>query len=94
MREVSVWWCRTLSSVKQRPIQILVVDDDEQLLALLCSFLRDSGYDVECVETGARALERIESNRFDLLVLDVNLPEMDGKEVLRFPRDAGHGAEG
>lgn len=63
--------------------RILVVEDDEDVAYVLQSVLRDDHYDVTRVATGAQALERLAYERFDLVLLDLHLPEMDGIAVTR-----------
>ena len=61
---------------------ILVVDDEAGVRASLTGILGDEGYQVEAVESGEAALAVLEARRFDLLLLDVWLPRMDGLETL------------
>jgi DNA-binding response OmpR family regulator/serine phosphatase RsbU (regulator of sigma subunit) len=63
------------------PATILVVDDDEASRYLIASRLRRSGYRVTEAETGGEALSLVMSRPLDLVVLDVNLPDMSGLEV-------------
>jgi adenylate cyclase len=62
---------------------ILVVDDQETNRDLLARRLRKAGYSVSLAENGRQALERLRARRFDLVLLDIVMPEMDGVEVLR-----------
>jgi two-component system nitrogen regulation response regulator NtrX len=62
--------------------QILVVDDESGVRASLGGILRDEGYEVQVAETGEAALSALEGRRFDLVLLDVWLPGMDGLETL------------
>jgi DNA-binding response OmpR family regulator len=62
---------------------VLVVDDEAPIRSILRSYLEDEGFAVGEADTGERALEHIERNRFDLVILDVRLPGIDGFEVLR-----------
>jgi DNA-binding response OmpR family regulator len=62
---------------------ILVVDDDAELCRLVSRFLGAEGYSVQTVQTSGLGIERALSGDYDLVVLDVMLPEMDGFEVLR-----------
>ena len=64
-------------------MRILIAEDDSQLAEGLTRSLRDSGYVVDCVNTGAEADSAIAAFEFDLLILDLNLPKMNGAEVLR-----------
>ena len=62
---------------------ILVVDDDFTILNLIKDVLTPQGHAVELSSSGADALRKIHKTRFDLLILDRNMPSMDGLEVLR-----------
>jgi two-component system nitrogen regulation response regulator NtrX len=61
---------------------ILIVDDEAGVRATLTGVLADEGYLVEAVESGEQGLAALEARRFDLLLLDVWLPGMDGLAVL------------
>src|SRR5215470_16359503 len=61
---------------------ILVVDDEAGVRSSLAGILGDEGYQVSSVESGEAALEVLEARRFDLVLLDVWLPKMDGVETL------------
>ncbi len=63
--------------------RILVVDDDAELCKLVSRFLGAEGYSVYTVHTGGLGVERVMTENYDLVVLDVMLPELDGFEVLR-----------
>lgn len=63
--------------------RILIVDDDRQTRLKLTRDLRSGGYSVESVENGHRALQLLESESFDLVLLDLLMPDMDGFDVLR-----------
>jgi len=60
---------------------ILIVEDDKELAGLLTDFLRDEGYTVTAVESGERALELFEKYGARLVVLDINLPDVNGFAV-------------
>jgi len=68
--------------------KILVVDDDRTTRHLLALQLRGAGYSVAEASDGRRALERVRREPFDLVLLDVWMPGMDGVEVLERLRDA------
>ena len=61
---------------------ILIVDDDHAVASIYQKRLENEGYDVEVAGTGERALQMLETERVDLVVLDLSLPEMNGAEVL------------
>ena len=68
------------------PRQILVVDDQGDILDLARMVLAGAGYDVSTAGSGEQALELLERELFDLVLLDINMPEMDGWETLRLIR--------
>jgi len=68
---------------------ILVVDDEESLTDLVSSALRFAGYEVTTESNGFDALRAVKSKAPDLIVLDVNMPELDGFEVCRRIRRDG-----
>ena len=61
---------------------ILVVDDDTELKKVLSSILSEAGYAVETVENGKQAIRVSEKKRFDLALIDIKLPDMEGTELL------------
>jgi len=63
--------------------KILVVDDNDLNVEMLCMRLKRSGYEAVGVYSGPQALQALEQSEFDLVVLDIMMPEMDGIEVLR-----------
>jgi two-component system response regulator CpxR len=71
-------------------LRILVVDDDVELASLLREFLQREGFDVEFAHSGTVGLEMAMRGRFDLIVLDVMLPGLDGFEILRRLRPHSH----
>jgi DNA-binding response OmpR family regulator len=60
---------------------ILIVDDDAALRWMIASFLEQEGFTVQTAGTGISALEHVERQRPALILLDMNLPEMDGWEL-------------
>ena len=64
-----------------RLMKILVVDDEKTLVKGIKFNLENEGYEVECAYDGAAAVELARNNRFDLLILDVMMPEVDGLEA-------------
>jgi len=67
--------------------RILVVDDDEDIRKVLETILGDEGYIVESVDTAKKAIERSEKNFYNLVLIDVRLPDMEGIELLTKMRD-------
>jgi len=63
--------------------RILLVDDEQSIQTLLSYPLRKDGYHVTSAQDGREALQRFEEARFDLVILDLMLPKLDGVEVCR-----------
>jgi signal transduction histidine kinase len=61
--------------------KILIVDDVTKNIQLVASFLKQAGYDINFALNGKDALRHIQKERFDLILLDIMMPEMDGLEV-------------
>lgn len=61
--------------------KILVVEDEVDLNRIICRRLRDRGYEVTSAENGVDALEKMEQNRFDMILTDIMMPKMDGFEL-------------
>jgi DNA-binding response OmpR family regulator len=68
---------------------VLLADDDPTITNALTPFLERAGFHVMTAVNGTEALEKAQSHRPDLIVLDVLMPRMDGREVLRRLRRAG-----
>jgi two-component system response regulator CpxR len=62
---------------------LLIVDDDAELCSLLREFLERESFTVQCIHEGNAALEAAQQGGFDLIVLDVMLPGLDGFEILK-----------
>ncbi len=61
---------------------ILVVDDDKSILRTFTRILQKSGYEIEVAETGKEAIEKAENRHYDLALVDIRLPDMDGTDLL------------
>ena len=70
-------------------MKILYLEDDIDLSETVEEFLSDEGFDVVTVYDGHEALETIYKHNFDMLLLDVNVPQINGFELLKELRDAG-----
>ena len=66
--------------------RILVVDDQREILDVTSLVLQSAGYSTETASSGDEALDRVTSEPFDLVLLDINMPGMDGWETLRLLR--------
>ena len=62
--------------------KVLIVDDSELIRTILEDTLTDAGYDVCSVESGKDALGLVEDKHYDLLMTDLNMPQMDGLEFI------------
>ena len=67
--------------------RILIVDDEPNIIGAVAPLLRARGYDVLSAMSGRAALETIERDKPDLIVLDLGLPDIDGVEVCRRVRE-------
>jgi DNA-binding response OmpR family regulator len=67
-------------TVENRPI--LVVEDDQDLAEIVVRRLQSEGYAAECVHTWEEGRKRLEAGLPDLLLMDLNLPDADGMEVI------------
>ena len=66
---------------------ILVVDDSEMVRNYHSYIIKMVGYQVETAENGIMALEKLLGNKYQLLITDVNMPKMDGLELIREMHD-------
>jgi DNA-binding NtrC family response regulator len=65
-----------------KTFRILIVDDDENIRKVLAAILEDEGYSVESVDTAKKGIEKSETDFFNIALLDVRLPDMEGIELL------------
>ena len=64
-------------------MRVLVVEDEKRIADFLSRGLQSAGYAVDVVHTGGTAIERVHSTEYDLVVLDLGLPDIDGLQVLQ-----------
>ena len=67
--------------------RILVVDDDEAVLKSMARLLDFEGYQVDTAKTGKEAVEKSQLNLYNLALIDIRLPDMEGTALLRAMRD-------
>ncbi len=67
--------------------RILVVDDEDALRTVLSSELEGEGYKVASAADGSEAIEILKKEGFDLILLDIKMPNVDGFEVLKFVKE-------
>ena len=63
-------------------LRVLVVDDEENIRLLFKEELEDEGYTVEIASNGFEALEKLKNANFDIVVMDIKMPGMDGIQTL------------
>lgn len=80
---------QTSDTIAVEPMRILLVEDERDAAHMLSKGLREQTYAVDLAYDGAEALEKAEINTYDLLILDVMLPGVDGFEVCRQLRERG-----
>lgn len=74
-------------STQNETRQILVVEDDENTAEMITALLGDAGYEIVAVHSGMRALDAVTTAPPDLILLDLNLPDTNGINVLRHVRE-------
>ena len=65
-----------------KKIKILVIDDDTSTLRGFSRLFKRAGYDCSTVETGQEAIEKVKSQQFQVTLLDVKLPDIDGMDLV------------
>ncbi|HEV2722142.1 MAG TPA: response regulator [Thermoanaerobaculia bacterium] len=65
----------------------LIVDDDEPIRSMLAAIVRHQGFAVETAKDGVQAIESIEHDGYDVVLLDLMMPRVDGWTVLRYMHD-------
>jgi len=68
---------------KKAKARILVTDDDEDLRFIITRTLEREGYVVHAVASGPEAIEALKSQKFDLALVDIKMPEMGGRETVK-----------
>ena len=68
---------------RKNKLRLLVVEDEKKLCDMIAKSLHQAGYEVDTCNDGEEALDMIYAEMYDLIVLDLNLPGMDGMDILR-----------
>ncbi len=71
----------------EKTYPILIIDDELHILNLLAKSLTKDGYSVESAENGEKGIKKIKSNKYSLILTDLKMPGISGKEVLRYIRN-------
>jgi signal transduction histidine kinase/CheY-like chemotaxis protein len=82
---------QTAAAKELAGLRILLAEDGPDNQALLCAVLRKAGAEVETAENGRIAVDKAESQSFDLVLMDIQMPEMDGYQATRMLRGRGFG---
>jgi len=69
--------------MKQNPTKVLIADDDTSITSGLSAILGDEGYTVDVANDGQKALERLTSERYGVILADLKMPKLDGLSLLR-----------
>ena len=70
--------------------RVLAVDDDDDVLDVIAEILRDAGHAVTCAQTAGHALAELADGAFDVVLLDLTLPDLSGPQLLqRIPAQTG-----
>jgi len=67
--------------------RILLADDDPELVKILQGELKSYGYDIQTAHDGEEAISQLKQSQFDLAILDIRMPKVDGFGVLRFIKE-------
>jgi len=67
--------------------KILIVDDDEAIIETMKAILEDEGYIVDTALTGGEAIKKTQNEAFNIVLLDIRLPDIEGVEVLKLLKD-------
>jgi len=65
---------------------VLIVDDEHQITELIASVLEDCGYQTNCLNAGAPAIELLKTTEYDLLICDLHMPGTNGRDVIEWTR--------
>ena len=68
--------------MSDRRARILVIDDDENIRKVVYAILQDKGYEVDTAGSGNEAITKTQKEHYDLMLVDIRLPDMEGTEVL------------
>ena len=74
--------------MENKDVRILIVDDEQMIADSLRQHLGEEGYSIDTAATGAEAIERFDQGGHHLAICDLQLPDMDGLEVMRHMKDA------
>ena len=73
--------------MKPAPVRILVVDDSPTIRSFITSALEAEGFETLTAKSGFEALKVLAKDHFDLIITDINMPDINGLELVRFVRE-------
>ena len=73
--------------MKQKENRILVADDDVSIRQLLCTIVKREGHEVDCVADGLEAIEKLKSHEYQVILLDLMMPRLDGFGVIEYLKE-------
>lgn len=77
-------------TTNQTAKKILLIDDEETLLEMVAEILSSDGFDVDVAENGEIGLNKLLATSYDLIICDINMPKMNGIDVIRNAREKGN----
>lgn len=80
---------RPLQAEPLRGLAILVVDDSADFTAMMAVRLRKLGGQIEIADSGFKALESVKRSKFDIILMDIQMPGLDGLKTIKMMRDLG-----
>lgn len=80
-----------MNQTEEKPLTALVVDDEPAFLQMLSQLLADVSFATTCSDSGAGAIKALQERPFDLLIVDIGLPDMNGMHICEVAR-ARYGA--
>ena len=69
------------------PARILIIDDDASVRKVIAMALEDEGYSVDTAENGSEAIQKCNANFYNVALIDIRLPDMEGTKLLREMKD-------
>ena len=72
---------------EHRRLRALVADDDPSIRQLLCTIVRRERFDVDSVADGAEAIEKLQQHEYDIILLDLMMPRVDGFDVIDYLKE-------